>query len=186
MLVVISGLPGTGKSAVAEALAGPLGAVHLSIDAVEDALLGAGLPRSWTTGVAAYEAVRAAAEQNLRLGRTVIVDAVNDSEAARGTWRTAAERTGSLLLFVVLTLDDREEHRLRLEGRSRDLSHLPEPTWDEVERRAADFEPWTAEHLAISADAPVAGIADAVLLAVRRQAADAASPHPGGPELPQR
>ncbi|MDQ1699643.1 MAG: hypothetical protein QOG34_1506, partial [Frankiaceae bacterium] len=64
--------------------------VHLSIDAVEDALLGAGLARDQTTGIAAYEAVRAAAEQNLLLGRLVIVDAVNDTTAARRTWTNAA------------------------------------------------------------------------------------------------
>ncbi|HEX2857805.1 MAG TPA: AAA family ATPase [Propionibacteriaceae bacterium] len=168
MLVVISGLPGTGKSAVAEAVAGPLGAVHLSIDVVEDALLGAGLPRSWTTGVAAYEAVRAAAEQNLRLGRTVVVDAVNDSEAARATWRRAAAGTGSVLVFVVLTLDDREEHRRRLEGRVRDLPHIPEPTWDEVQQRSAGFEPWVGECLVIGADRPVADLATAVLNNIRR------------------
>ena len=87
MLVVISGLPGTGKTAVAEAVARETGSVHLSIDAVEDALLGAGLEASWTTGVAAYEAARAAAELNLALGRTVVVDAVNDSEPARDSSR---------------------------------------------------------------------------------------------------
>ena len=80
MLVVISGLPGTGKSAVATEVAREVGGVHLSIDTVEDALLGAGFPHSWTTGVAAYEAVRSAAEQNLDLGRIVVVDAVNDSD----------------------------------------------------------------------------------------------------------
>jgi predicted kinase len=85
VLIVISGLPGTGKSAVAAAVAGELDGVHLSVDRIEDALLGAGLRRSWETGVAAYEAARAAAEQNLDLGRTVVVDAVNDSEAARNT-----------------------------------------------------------------------------------------------------
>jgi predicted kinase len=38
MLIVVSGLPGTGKSAVAAELAARLGAVHLSIDPIEDAL----------------------------------------------------------------------------------------------------------------------------------------------------
>jgi hypothetical protein len=59
--IVVSGLPGTGKTAVAAALSAPLGAVHLSVDRIEDALLGAGLPPSWETGVAAYEAARAVA-----------------------------------------------------------------------------------------------------------------------------
>src|SRR3954468_4066178 len=58
VLVVVSGLPGTGKSTVAAALAARLRAVQLSIDPIEDALLGAGLPPSWEVGVAAYEAAR--------------------------------------------------------------------------------------------------------------------------------
>src|SRR3954447_26027131 len=74
VLVVVSGLPGTGKTAVAAELAARLGAVHLSVDPIEDALLGAGLPPSCETGVAAYEAARAVAEQNLALGLTVVAD----------------------------------------------------------------------------------------------------------------
>jgi predicted kinase len=118
VLVVISGLPGTGKSAVAAGLAARSGAVHLSVDTIEDALLGAGLLPGWQTGVAAYEAAGAVAEQNLALGLTVVVDAVNDSEPARGTWRTAAAATDSVLVF--LRLDARrpvEELVTELAGR---------------------------------------------------------------------
>lgn len=95
MLIVISGLPATGKTTFAAALAQHTSAVHLSVDAVEDALLRAGQDPGWITGVAAYEAVGAAAQQNLALGHVVVVDAVNDSEAARQTWRDAAGRAGS-------------------------------------------------------------------------------------------
>src|ERR671927_742877 len=101
MLVVVSGLPGTGKSTVAEAVARRAGAVVLSVDEVEEALLGAGLASDWTTGAAAYEAVAAAAAENLRLGHTVIVDAVNDSEPARDTWRRAAAAAAAELVFVL-------------------------------------------------------------------------------------
>ncbi|MDT0278153.1 AAA family ATPase [Blastococcus goldschmidtiae] len=142
MLIVVSGLPGTGKTAVAAALAGRLAATHLSVDPVEDALLGAGILRSRATGVAAYEVVRVAAEQNLRLGATVVVDAVNDSEPARETWRAAVEGTGAELVSVLLVLDDAGEHRRRLEGRGRPLGHLPEPSWEDVLARAAAYVPW--------------------------------------------
>lgn len=54
VLIVISGLPGTGKSTVAAALARNLQATHLSIDEVENAMLGAGLSPGFRTGVAAY------------------------------------------------------------------------------------------------------------------------------------
>ncbi|HEX5540855.1 MAG TPA: AAA family ATPase [Micromonospora sp.] len=157
MLIVVSGLPGTGKSAVASELAAQLGAVHLSIDPIEDALLGAGLPRSWETGVAAYEATRAVAEQNLVLGRTVVVDAVNDSEPARDTWRAGSAQAGVRLAFVLLTLDDQTEHRRRLEGRVRELAHVREPSWKDVRARAAAYAPWVdGTCLHVSAEGPVA------------------------------
>jgi predicted kinase len=149
VLVVVSGLPGVGKSAVALALAEATGAVHLSIDAIEDALLGAGLPPGERTGIAAYEAVRAAAELNLALGREVVVDAVNDSDPARETWRRAARAGGAAVAFVLLTLADREVHRRRLAGRRRPLEHVPEPSWGDVETRGAAFEPWTGDDLLV-------------------------------------
>lgn len=142
-LVVLSGLPGVGKTSVAEILAARTASVHLSIDAVEDALLACGLPRGWEVGVAAYEATRAMAELNLRLGHDVVVDAVNDSDEARQTWRAAAARTGAEIAFVHLVLSDAAEHRRRLRGRVRGLEHVGEPTWEDVQRRRSDYAAWT-------------------------------------------
>lgn len=87
---------------MAEVVAASTGSVHLSIDEVEESTLACGLPRGWPLGVAAFEATRAMAEQNLRLGHDVIVDAVNDGEEARQTWRTPASRTGAHHAFVSL------------------------------------------------------------------------------------
>ncbi|WP_456582145.1 AAA family ATPase [Blastococcus sp. SYSU DS0510] len=97
MSVVVSGLPGTGRSAVAAALAARIGASHLSLDPIEDALLGVGFRRGWKTGVAACEVARVVAEQNLSLDTSVVVDAVSDSEPARETWRVAAANGGAEL-----------------------------------------------------------------------------------------
>jgi predicted kinase len=119
-LVVVSGLPGTGKSSVATA--------------------------------------RVMAEQNLALGRSVVVDAVNDSEPAGDTWRAAAGRTGARLVFVVLTLDDATEHRRRLASRARALTHVPEPTWAQVRARAETLEPWADDAWQVDAGAPVEAI----------------------------
>ena len=155
VLIVISGLPGVGKTTLAAALARQIRACHLSVDTVEDALLGAGLQPGWTTGVAAYEAVRAAAEQNLRLGHTVVVDAVNDSEAARQTWRNAATATRSVLRFVLLRPPPSTEHRRRLSLRVRTLSHVQNPTWEQVIQRAGTYEEWSDSTIELSADEPV-------------------------------
>ena len=87
------------------------------------------------------------AEQNLRRGHDIIVDAVNDSEEARQTWRTAASRTGAHLKFVCLVIADAQEHGRRLSGRDRGLVFVGEPTWADVERRRADFAAWSDEVL---------------------------------------
>lgn len=177
MLVVISGLPGTGKSAVAQSVATRTGAVQLSVDVVEDALLEAGLPPGWTTGVAAYEAVRAAAEQNLALGRIVVVDAVNDSEPARNTWRRAARATGTQVRFVVLSPPDAHEHRARLEGRQRALRRVQEPTWEQVETRAASYAPWTDEHLLVDGAQSLQDVVDEVVAALDSAVTDRGLPY---------
>jgi predicted kinase len=155
MLVVISGLPGTGKSTVAEAVARRTGAVVLSVDEVEEALLGAGLASDWTTGVAAYEAVAAAAAENLRLGHTVIVDAVNDSEPARDTWRRAAAAAAAELVFVLLVPPPGPEHRRRLKERERGFLHQSEPAWEHVQARAEAFEPWRDPPVSVDAARPL-------------------------------
>jgi predicted kinase len=171
MLVVVSGVPGVGKSAVAAALATRVGAVHLSIDPVEDALLGAGLAAGWQTGVAAYEATRACAELNLAAGRVVVVDAVNDSELARRTWRTAAERTQVPSVWVLLTCSDEFAHRRRLEGRARGFGQLPEPTWQQVLDRTAAFESWGDDRCILVDTAPaLALVVDEVERRVRERA----------------
>ena len=117
-LIVVSGLPGVGKTVVAAAVAARLNGVHLSVDPVEDAMLRCNLPAGWNVGVAAYEAVRTMAA----LGNVVVVDVVNDSEATRDTWRPAASNNEASLTFAVLTCSNLDEHRRRLEGRCRRFS----------------------------------------------------------------
>jgi predicted kinase len=152
-LIVISGLPGVGKSAVATAVAARLNGVHLSVDPVEDAMLRCDLPAGRNGGVAAYEAVRTMAESNLALGTVVVVDAVNDSEDARDTWRTAASNSKAPLTFAVRTCSNLDEHRRRLEDRSRGFSRLPEPTWSQVLSRSRDYAPWNCAHLDVDTSA---------------------------------
>src|SRR5258708_29985485 len=95
-LIVMSGLPGSGKSMVAERLSAALSLPVVSIDPIEAAMWRAGIPPAMT-GIAAYEVARAAAEENVRLGISIVVDAVNPVEAAREMWRSLAREQGARL-----------------------------------------------------------------------------------------
>ena len=76
MLIILAGLPGTGKTTIARGLARQLGAVHIRIDSIEQAIRGSGVLVA-SLDDAGYRAAYAVAADNLRLGHTVIADSVN-------------------------------------------------------------------------------------------------------------
>jgi predicted kinase len=163
VLVVMSGLPGAGKSAIADAVGRELGAAVLSVDPIEAAIWRCGIPPSFETGVAAYEVAAVLAEHQLSLGLTVITDSVSSLEVAREMWRHAASRAGSQLRVIEVICSDENVHRRRLAGRQRAIEGFPEPAWDEVERRRAEWEPWTEDRLVVDSMRGHAGnVADAL------------------------
>ena len=145
MLIVVSGLPGTGKSALADDVGRSLGATVLSVDPIEAALLESGIEQSFATGFAAYRVAATVAEANLALGQTIIVDAVNSVAEAKAWWPMLAERAGVELAVIECVCSDVQLHRSRLEGRDRGLA-FPEPSWADVERRREEWVPWSIEH----------------------------------------
>ncbi|SDR80998.1 AAA family ATPase [Agrococcus carbonis] len=162
-LLVLAGLPGVGKSAVAESIAASMPCTIVSVDPLEAAMRRAGVPRDAPTGLAAYVVAEAVAEAQLRLGGAVVVDAVNDHPAARKQWYDLAARTGARLLFAEVRLDDRDLHRQRLESRVRDLDGFPEPTWAEVESRRPAFDEWRDERVRLDAALPVGQLSSRIL-----------------------
>ena len=147
-LIVMAGLPGSGKSSVAEGLAQAIRAPVLSIDPIEAAMWRSGIPKT-QTGIAAYEIASAMAEENLKLGLTVIVDAVNPVEAARATWVRLAERRKASLTFIECHCPDVAIHRRRIERRVRNIGGMPEITWERVEQRRAEYEPWSMDRMTL-------------------------------------
>ncbi|GAA1120633.1 AAA family ATPase [Nocardiopsis metallicus] len=149
MLIVMAGLPGSGKSTVAEELGRRLPAPVLSVDPVEAALWSAGVDRAQPTGLAAYVVVEAMAAGILALSQTVIVDAVNDAEEARAQWSGLAERQGVPLAWIEVVCSDPDLHRRRLQSRRRDLPGFPEPGWDSLAARRAGLGSWREERLVL-------------------------------------
>ncbi len=162
VLVMMSGLPGSGKSHLARALAIELRAVIVSVDPIEDAMLQSGLPMSFETGVAAYQVGAVVASAQLHNGFTVIADAVNYLEVGRDIWRTVAAESGVALRAIEVICSDSELHRTRLEGRRRGLRAYPEASWPDVLRRASEVDGWTTPRLVLdSAGEPGAMLEEA-------------------------
>ena len=85
----------------------------------------------------------AIAEDNLRLGRTVIADSVNPVAATRAAWRNVAQRAGKRCIEIEIVCSDQAEHRRRVESRIADIVGHQLPTWQQV--CAREYEPWAAD-----------------------------------------
>src|SRR3984957_3726631 len=97
MLIIFGGLPGTGKTTIAQQLARELDAVYLRIDSMEQAIRDCGVA-SKSLDDAGYRVGYAVAEDNLRLGKTVVADSVDPLAATRNAWVDVANRSG--VVFV--------------------------------------------------------------------------------------
>ena len=149
MLIVVAGLPGSGKSTMAVDLGRALNCAVLGVDQAEAAMWRAGVSQSAPTHHAAYLVVAALAAEQLTLGHDVIVDAVNGPEPARAQWRDLAGQMDAELKFIVVECGDDRIFQDRIERRSRNIEGFPEPIWEGVLRRRAEFPPWTDERLMI-------------------------------------
>ena len=128
MLVVIGGLPATGKTTLARLLAQETGAVHVRVDTIEQALVRSGLARH-SVGPAGYVVGYALAEEHLRQGPGVIAESVNPLAVTRDAWRDTAARAGIPWAEVEVICSDPAEHRRRVTSRSVDIPDLPLPDW---------------------------------------------------------
>lgn len=154
MLIVLSGLPGVGKTTIARDLSRAALAVHLRIDSIEQVLRRAG----FAVQGEGYEVAHAVAEDNLRLGRVVVADCVNPWPLTRAAWRAVADRAGTRAFDVEIVCSDRAEHERRVQSRQADIPGLVLPTWSEIVGR--DYRPWDGERLRI--DTARASVGDAV------------------------
>jgi predicted kinase len=152
MLIVVSGLPGSGKSALAGGIGLARAAPVLSVDPIEAAILRAGIERSFETGLAAYTVAEACADAFLAAGLDAVVDSVSSVEPARDMWRSLAARHGAPLRVIVCSLDPAEA-RNRIAARQRSLA-LPEPTEDDLRARAGEWMPWPEPHLLLDSLEP--------------------------------
>jgi predicted kinase len=162
VLIVLSGLPGTGKSAIADGVGRTLGLPVLSVDPIESAILRSGVERSFETGLAAYVVAEALADRYLSDGLHTVIDAVNSIDEARDMWRALASKHEARLVIIECVVSDEAVHAARLASRDRGLA-LPEPAWQDVERRRTEWTAWPEPHLTLDAlDSVEANVAKAL------------------------
>lgn len=160
-LVLVGGLPGTGKSTVSEAVGQRLGAVVLSSDRVRKELAGmdaeadasAGYQQGLYSGAhtdKTYAALADRAETLLAHGESVVLDASWTRVAHREVAARAAERTSSELVALQCSApaDVAAERMRSRSGAASDADR------DVAEAMAADADPWPQAATVSTAGSP--------------------------------
>jgi predicted kinase len=147
LLVVVTGVPGTGKSVVAEAAADMLGAALLAHDWAMSGLrpfpeLQTALDAMEPPGhrIVGWSILGALSRAQLRRGGSVVVDGVARApEIAR--CREIAQEFSVGLVVIMTQCSDLGIHRSRIEGRQRAIPNWYELDWAHVLAARAGWEP---------------------------------------------
>ncbi|HLY80455.1 MAG TPA: AAA family ATPase [Caulobacteraceae bacterium] len=167
LLIAFAGLPGSGKSTIARELALRTGAIWLRVDSIEQSIKESGVVPGDMRD-AGYRAAHAVAFDNLRLGRDVVADCVNDWKIARDGWQAIGFRAGVEVVWVEVVCSDATEHRRRVETRTVDVVGLELPDWQAVVQR--DYHDWDRERLTVdTADCTIDDPVEPILATLRRR-----------------
>ncbi|GAA4917367.1 putative kinase [Stackebrandtia albiflava] len=145
-LILLCGLPGTGKTTVAERLVARLRVPYLRMDTVEQAIRDSGELAGELHAVG-YLTCHRIADDQLRAGLSVLVECVNPLPETRDAWRRVASAAGADIREVELVCSDGDVHRRRIEQRETDVPGLVKPDWGAV--RARRYEPWDRPPLTV-------------------------------------
>ena len=174
LLVLVTGLPGTGKSTMADVAATELGAPVLGHDwamsglrpypELQETLDAMGLRGHREVG---WSILWAVARSQLRRGQPVVLDGVARAPEVAGS-RALAREEGARSFVVTTQCSDVELHRSRIEGRQRGIPGWYELDWAHVARARDEWEALDGADIVLEATAPVAENAASLRMALSR------------------
>lgn len=147
MLIIISGLPGTGKTTFARLLAQHLEAVHLNSDIIREELNRRGRYDDETKALI-YRRMKKRTEEQLQRGATVIVDATFYKRSFRTPYYQLAARYRQPLKWIEM---EAEESIIRERVATRRA--YSEADFYVYQKIKKAYEPLAIPHLVLSSDA---------------------------------
>jgi hypothetical protein len=156
-IIAFTGLPGTGKSTLAERLARTIRTPAFA----GDWMLGALTPYRILGDLDrdAYIALHnglleTLVVRQLLLDQSAITDCILD-DATVQKWAGIAGEHGASLRVIECVCSDLDAHRSRVDGRVRGIPGWHEIDWAHVERMRVEYPPLTVERLQVDAVEPV-------------------------------
>ena len=166
--VVVSGLPGTGKSYFCRKLAEKIDLVILESDSLRKQLFRAP-SHSKEESTQLFRACHGLVEELLRMGITVVLDATNLEEHNRERLYHIADQSGARLVIVRMEAPP-EVVKQRLERRSRreDQTDHSEANWDVYAKMKSTADKIGRNHFAVDSSKDIAPVVEKIVRLVNR------------------
>ena len=160
-LVLVSGLPGTGKTHFSKELSKHLPFVTLESDALRR-ILNTNPNHSKSENTRLFSAIHSLCERLLREGRSVIADATNLTEKHRQHFYDISDRTGVKLIIVQvnaapLVVKERLENRVKEEGNKSDAD------WQVYKRMEKSVDKIRRKHYSVDTSSDYSNILDEIV-----------------------
>lgn len=160
-LIVFAGLPGTGKSSLARALARDLRAVYLDKDTIKDCAMRLAAEMNLEhgprlAGALSYELLVDLARDNLTLGLSVVVDSPAAYQFFRDKLQALPQKIKTDLKLIECICTDEKLLRERIEQRGADLPAHRTRDWATFQHDQGRFERLTDPRLIVDTAETVA------------------------------
>jgi adenylate kinase family enzyme len=145
-IIIIGGVPGTGKTTLAELLSKEIEATCFSKDKLEAAILRRGIANKDSLNGVGYELLSEIAKTELDHNRSVILDSVASSQRVLEFWPHIITQK---IYYIECICSDEELHKERVEGRSRNITGWYEITWNDILKIKKSYQPFSENRLII-------------------------------------
>lgn len=159
-LIVIGGLPCSGKTTLAKAVSKRLSIPIISKDEIEAAIARKGLAGNKDMRGVGYEVMATLAKSYVDSGSSVIFDFIASKNRVLECWPQLLDGG---IKYIECVCSDEEVHKERVQSRSRGIDGWYELTWAEVLKVKANYEPLFSESVVLDS---VNELAENVELAV--------------------
>jgi len=167
-LIIVSGLPGTGKSYFCRKLAERANLVILESDSLRKQLFPAPSYRK-EESTQLFQACYGLVEELLRRGISVALDATNLEEHNRERLYHIADQSGAKLIIVRMEAPpDVVKERLERRSQREDESDHSEADWDVYSKMKPTVEKISRNHFAVDSSKDIAPVVDKVVRLVNR------------------
>lgn len=167
-LIVVSGLPGTGKSYLCNKLAERLGFIVLESDALRKVLFPVpGYSAQESSHL--FQVCHLLIEDLLKKGQSLILDATNLSERYREHLYSIAERLNAKLVLVrVEAPSEVVQERLEARRKGMDAGNKSDADWAVYQKMKPAVQPLRRNHYAVDTSRDIAPVLDKIVKEVNR------------------